>query len=479
MTREVGTHSYMDAVIPKDLYETIIQYKDQYEQKEYYEKIELYFTYKKKTMAWHNRIFIPFLLSDDEKKELSCIELQEYYNKLEKDFMHETNSRVRRLSTQEEEKLTDEEYYMYLKELRIQDEASIIDNMPLVVRRLIHPLLSYGLKKDRISKQIEVVVLNKKIPKQIRKRPIIFVLTHVGRDDISVFNDAISKRHYTILSGDYESLHNNVEGLVSRINRVVFFDMCSKEDRATVINRVADVNKRDDILCSMEGAWNTTANKIILDIFNGMILSAIKNDTVILPVGIERFDSKFYGINVSGKFFDAKEYFNKKEATKENIIEASNEIRQMMAEAKFELYYSEKVTSRVTTTRHEIGDYTTYNRNFKKDILTGWTFTEASIKQKAFHNVQDPTSAFAYIKTKYEKLLHIYNYLSLHNCREEIDLEKKFILMYTDLQRDLKVTVYPDEIREYLLYVSNQINNKGYDTEMKDVYEKQKVKVRV
>lgn len=477
MTREVGTHSYMDVVIPSDLRKTIMEYREQYEEEEYYDKIELYFLYKKKTSAWHKKTLIPTLLSKNEKNKLSRVELQKYYIKLEKEFMNEKNNRVIRLSSKEEEKLTDEEYYMYLKELRIQDSFSFIDNMPLMFRKLIHPLLSIGLKKDRISKGIEVVILNKEIPKQIRKRRIIFVLTHVGRDDISVFNDAISKRHYTILSGDYESLHNNIEGLVSRINGTKFFDMCSKDDRATVVDGVAEINKKDDILCSMEGAWNITANKVVLDIFTGMVLSGIKSSAVILPVGIERFDSKLYGINVSRKFFDVKDYFKDKETTKENILEASSTIRQMMANAKFELYYSKKITSRITTFRHEIGDYATYNKKFKEDILNGWTFTETSIKRKAFHNVQDPISAFSYIKLKYAKMLRIYDYLSSNDCTEDKELDNLFISMYIDLQKDLKVNIYPSEIREYLLFVHNQINNKVYNHEMKnDVCEDNKKK---
>lgn len=64
------------------------------------------------------------------------------------------------------------------------------------------------------------------VPKIPKGRQAIFVLMHVGRDDIAIFNEVVGE-HYTILSGDYESLHNNVEWFVSALNGTLFFNMKS------------------------------------------------------------------------------------------------------------------------------------------------------------------------------------------------------------------------------------------------------------
>lgn len=63
--------------------------------------------------------------------------------------------------------------------------------------------------------------------------------------------------HYTILSGDYESLHCRVEGLLMYLNGIVFFDMRSKQERMEIEQRVVSVlNSGDSILCSMDANGN-------------------------------------------------------------------------------------------------------------------------------------------------------------------------------------------------------------------------------
>lgn len=477
MKISIGTKSYMDVIIPRDLHKTILEYKDQYEGNEYFLQIEKYFQLQKETIAWHKNMKLPIILSEKQKQELTPAELCEYYKKLTTIFLKKgRKQKIKRLSNEEEQQLTEKQYYMYLKELRLHDEKSLLNNLPLIFSKLIHPILCAGLKSNRIKSGVEVEIMNQRIPKEIGKRPIIFVLTHVGKDDISVFNDGVPKKHYTILSGDYESLHNNLESFVFRLNKTKFFDMNSAQDRGKVVNEVAAILKRDNLLCSMEAAWNITPNVIVQDIFKGMILAGEKSNGVILAAGIERFSNNFYGINIGEEFFDPKAFLKQTEETlaksinsKEEIRkiaeeEATIEVRQMLARAKLPLYFSDKIVPRIKEKRETIGNFDEYNKKFKEDILSGWTFTEETIHKKAYRNPQNPTLVFSYLNEKYKNLEDIYYALQSGEFfgEEETILNKKFTLLYAQLLGDMKKPEYPNDIHNYLCSIYNTIQTSCY-----------------
>lgn len=137
-----------------------------------------------------------------------------------------SKEKVVRLSNKKEKLLTEEQYEEYLYKLKEHDENSWLGTMSLQQRMRFHGILRFLLRADRISKRIKVRKLNNMVPKIPKGRQAIFVLMHVGRDDIAIFNEVVGE-HYTILSGDYESLHNNVEWFVSALNGTLFFNMKS------------------------------------------------------------------------------------------------------------------------------------------------------------------------------------------------------------------------------------------------------------
>lgn len=174
----------------------------------------------------------------------------------------------------------------------------------------------------------------------------------LGKIDIEVENRGIQGANYTILSGDYESLHNNIQGFVIALNGAIFFNMKSKEERGTIEDRVVDVlNSGDNILCSMEAAWNLSANEIVMKLLPGMIRAAIKSNSVIVPVGIERFSYHLYGINMAKEIFDPAAYLKKYVDEKWAIEQARLDLRQIMADLKFQTYYESYIQKRITTSR--------------------------------------------------------------------------------------------------------------------------------
>lgn len=352
--------------------------------------------------------------------------------------------KIKRLSKGKERLLSQEEYTNYLKKLRNQDENSWIGTMNLRQRMKWHSILHILMKISRFFMGIKVKKGNTTIPNILGNRPIIFVLTHVGRDDIIVLNEAINQ-HYTILSGDYESLHNNVEGFISALNGTVFFDMKSKEDRAQVEKRVIQILKSgDNILCSMEAAWNLSPNELVQELFPGMIRAALEANAVIVCVGIERFNAKLFGINVAKEVFDPRQY-QSQDVDKKTMIDVMREdLRQYMAELKFEIYYDKEIKKRITITRKDIGDYNAYESWFIQDILKGWTFTEQIIEQKKYRNMDKPKYVFDYVVKKHMLLLN-----------------KPFHMKeYIELLNDIRNPVYSSYIHKELVKIARQIKDK-------------------
>ena len=345
-----------------------------------------------------------------------------------------TEDRVVRLSKKKEQLLNEEQYAEYLRRLKAQDEKSYLGTMSQKQRMRYHGLLRFLLRVDRISKGIRVRKLNTQMPNVPKDRQVIFVLTHVGRDDISIFNEVIGE-HYTILSGDYESLHNNLQGFVIALNGTVFFDMKSKEERSSIEDRVVEVLKGgDNILCSMEAAWNLSANEIVMELFPGMLRAALRSNALIVPVGIERFSYRLYGINVAQKVFDVNEYIAKYQDTGQAIEIAREDLRQIMADLKFQTYFEDYIQKKITISRELIGDFEAYEKWFKADILKGWTFTEEIVNEKKYRNKVKPQYAFAYVVDKYKKNL------------EQFDNDK----FLCELMQEIANPIYPTCVRRAL-----------------------------
>lgn len=350
----------------------------------------------------------------------------------------------KRLSHRAETSLDDKEYAEYLHKLRIQDESRLIGRINEKPHKVLHFFLHQLMKISRIAAGIKVIKLNEKLPIMPPEMPVIFVITHVGKNDIAVFNEVV-ERHFTILSGDYESLHNNVEGFITALNGVLFFDMNSKTDRKSVESRVEQILTRgDNILCSMEAAWNLSPNTLCAKLFPGMIRCAIRSNAAIVPIGIERFNRKLYGINVGNRFFS--DWSSISADDKEAILKVAQELRQAMAEAKFELYLDARLQPLITYRRRDIGEYDSYLQNFKNDILSEWTFTEKDIQSKRFHDKTEPEHAFSYISKRFERLRRSKTWGQSEN------------MLFAELAANMKSSSYPQPVQNYLLNLYKELS---------------------
>ena len=395
------------------------------------------------TKKWHkNDYYEEINLSDNNVIQ----KLEKYYFSC---FSAIDDYKIIRLNKKDETKLSDYEYLLYLKELRLYDEISRLSNLSLEKQKQYNPFLQKIMSLSRIVSGAKVKIINKNMPENNLSKPIIFVLSHVGKDDQIIFNEAI-KKHYTILSGDYENLHNNIEGFITSLNGVIFFDMNSKEERKNVIHRVSQkLKEKDNILCSMEAAWNLSPNSIVNKLFPGMVYSAFEAGALILPVAIERFNSKLYSINVSDMYFDPKNFFSNVELNKKNVDEYTEKIRQKLADLKFQTYYDKYIYNKIFTKRTEIGDYDKAEEEFKKDILKGWNFDENDIKRKGYIRKDDPKEVYKYILKMFQTRLEKKDDLSI----------RQYALLMSELKKEINNSVYPNKVHNELLnlYEKNKL----------------------
>ena len=85
----------------------------------------------------------------------------------------------------------------------------------------MHSIMRGVFRLTRVFAGISVVKINAAIPLIPSNRHVIYTISHVGKDDQAVFNE-LKTKHYTVLSGDYESLYNNIEGWFTKVNGVLF-----------------------------------------------------------------------------------------------------------------------------------------------------------------------------------------------------------------------------------------------------------------
>lgn len=292
------------------------------------------------------------------------------------------SGKVERLSLKHENLMSDKEYRIYLNLLKKQDDNSLFMKMNLNTRRKFHGLLHVLMKVSLRLSGNQIYVLNSDInpPKD---RRVIYTITHVGHDDVSVANEVI-KQHFTVLLGDYENMHVGIEGKILALNGVICFDMRSKDDRRKVIPNVVEcLRLGDNILCSMEAAWNISPNVPVYELFSGMIYAALEADAVIIPIAIERFKRNLWGINAYPGYFDPKNFIDKFEDKEHAIKSCKKELRMIMADLKLQLYFHPRINKCISMRRNNMGDYYKYKAWFEQDILDGW-FSVADIEEKRY-----------------------------------------------------------------------------------------------
>ena len=261
----------------------------------------------------------------------------------------------------------------YMQRRKIYEQSTCY-KLSHKTRKMIHPLLWFLIKcKNRIS-GFKIICINSKIPKT--QQPIIFSITHIGKHDIEICSE-ILKRHYYLLSGNFENVHGTSDGLFIELNGIVYLNKYDKEDKKRSKERCVDILKNGgNIMWYPEGIWNLSPNQPVLPIPYGIIEVALRANAVILPVAIEQYEKEFI-VNV-GKFFNVHEYIKRFSDETDLKLAAIRDLRDAMATLKYEIWSSLPVNNRISIPNN-------YFDTFVNARLNEWHgFTYEDVRAREF-----------------------------------------------------------------------------------------------
>ena len=268
---------------------------------------------------------------------------------------------------------------------RLKFEKSKINNLNHKIRLFFHPLLWIVITFRNMLSGHKVIRLNKMNVKT--KRPIIFCITHIGKVDIEI-SAQILKKHFYLLSGDFENVHGNLDGFFLELHGIIYLDKFNKEDTKNAKEKAIKIlNKKGNIMWFVEGTWNLSENLPVLPLPFGIIEVAQKSGALILPVALEQYDKNIY-VNF-GELFDVTNNYDDEISYKLSAIE---KLRDQMATLKFQIWEKQGIFK-----RNDIpADY--HIKNVKHQVSL-WKFTYEEIQSKVFapKNIVTNEDAFAHL----------------------------------------------------------------------------------
>lgn len=228
----------------------------------------------------------------------------------------------------------------------------------ITIKKNLRPLLRVILYIQRKLKKQTVEFINRELPEV--SSPIVFVVTHIGKYDFEIVNEAI-KNHFYIIASDFMNMYGNINGFFMEANGVIFMDIDSKEDRENSRKMMLKVLEQgDNMMIFPEGTWNLSENAIVKDLHLGAVDIALEKSAIIVPIAIEQYGRRFV-VNI-GKAFDpemVKEEFTKKVyrnlnendaleylLKKQIKLAANQELRDRLATLKWEIWEKEGVFDR-------------------------------------------------------------------------------------------------------------------------------------
>ncbi len=250
---------------------------------------------------------------------------------------------------EEEYKKLEESYLKLYYKLRERNDNRFYSKLTLEQRKKLHNvILGIYRLKNKLGGFTYEVISDKRSD---TTRPIIFALTHVGKFDIEVVSEAV-KDHYYLLSGDFEHIQGIVDAPFLGLNGVFYFNEKVKEDRQQVSEKMIDhLQNNGNLMYFPEGTWNIISNLPVLPCYWGIVDVAKKGNAIIIPIAAEQY-GKHFKVNV-GENFDMNQYGD----TKEEKTKAINDLRDVLATLKWEIWETEKPLTRSELSGREWEEY--------------------------------------------------------------------------------------------------------------------------
>ena len=279
------------------------------------------------------------------------------------------------------------EYYRALRKYVIESGEEI---KGVNFHKAVHPIVDFLIKGRRIVKGQKLTVYNK-VDKKL-KGPIIFSITHTGKYDIEIANEAI-KHAYYLLSDDEEYMHRTVDGYVTNLNGVIYVDSDYPEDQLVAKKTAVQLLKQGaSVMWYPEGIWNLSENQLILPCKYGIIDAALEAKATIIPIALDQRDKNFY-VNIGDPIsYDEWDVDDRKDKTQ--MIEAINTLRDKMATLKYDIWLKFP-----TESRKDIPD--DYYEKFVEEKINEWPyFTREVIAKRVYRppNIVTEDEAFNHLE---------------------------------------------------------------------------------
>ena len=260
--------------------------------------------------------------------------------------------------SEQEYKIKQKEFLKLYYKLRKKEESAWYSKLSLKQRKKIHKFILTLYKiKNRLGGFSYQVLGDERT---WADRPIIFVVSHVGKFDVEVVSEAI-KDHYYLLSGDFEHIQGIMDVPFLGLNGVFYFNEKVKEDRKLVSKKMIEhLCNGGNLMYFIEGTWNITPNLPMLPCYWGIVDIAKEGNAIIVPIAAEQY-GKLFKIKI-GKDFDMNLY-GSGNAEKSRAI---GDLRDVISTLKWEIWETEKVN------RKEIPD--DYWDKYVSDRFKEWPY---------------------------------------------------------------------------------------------------------
>ncbi len=201
---------------------------------------------------------------------------------------------MERLSKKEIENLSLDQKKKYYNDLK-NYYANLKDNkLEHKLHQAVNPLIKVIAKSlNGTSKNpAKIEIFKNEWDQNEYNGPVIYACNHTNSHDMP-FVIEVARNQYYVYAGN--EIENDINGMLFKLNGVVFVDRTSKEDRKTSFEKFVKLCcQNKDTLIFPEATWNVTPNKPMNNIYSGVIEAAIISGNPIIPLVTEYTDSKWY-----------------------------------------------------------------------------------------------------------------------------------------------------------------------------------------
>ena len=305
--------------------------------------------------------------------------------------------------------LSKEELPEYYEKLRKIDDMNDKKRSFIGFKKAIHPLIYSAIVLTRLSRNQNLIIINKEQWKNYNKTPIIYTFTHVGRYDVEIITETI-KKSYCLIAGDPESMYRTSDGFAMVLNGVEYVNTDSKTDRKVCFNNmVRNLKQGMSIVLAPEGIWNASkllknSCKPCLDIYAGAVDAAFITECDIAPIGLEQYNNQF--ITYIGEPLSIKAYKYGYESQEQAKKAATIELRDRLATAKWNVWEYKKeldgLAKRKDIPNNYWNDYVDTRISEWKDKEGNLYYNEDIIERRIYKrkDIIDEDEVFDFINNK-------------------------------------------------------------------------------